>query len=69
MSILNSAKSAEVPNVLRSLSPDTQDTPKKYLYKGMAIPGRGDVSVYTLLGWYKKVRLRVHTITSPRFRD
>ena len=56
VSILNSTKSAEVPNVLRSLSPDAQDTLMKYLYKGMAMPGWGDVSGSVLLGWHEKVR-------------
>ena len=55
VSILNSTKSAEVPNVLRSLSPDAQDTLMKYLYKGMAMPGWGDVSGSVLLGWHEKV--------------
>ena len=53
VSILNSTKSAEVPNVLRSLSPDAQDTLMKYLYEGMAMPGWGDVSGSVLLGWHK----------------
>ena len=56
VSILNSTKSAEVPSVLRSLSPDAQDTLMKYLYKGMAMPGWGDVSGSVLLGWHEKVR-------------
>lgn len=28
----------------------------KYLYKGMAMPGWGDVSGSVLLGWHEKVR-------------
>jgi len=56
VSILNSTKSAEVTNVLKSLSPDAQDTLMKYLYKGMAMPGWGDVSGSVLLGWHEKVR-------------
>ena len=28
----------------------------KYLYKGMALPGWGDVSGSVLLGWHEKVR-------------
>jgi len=35
---------------------DTQDTLMKYLYKGMAMPGWGDVSGSVLLGWHEKVR-------------
>ena len=41
--------------MLRSLSPDAQDTLMKYLYKGMAMPGWGDVSGSVLLGWHEKV--------------
>ena len=55
VSILNSTKSAEVSNVLKSLSPDAQDTLMKYLYKGMAMPGWGDVSGSVLLVWHEKV--------------
>jgi len=55
VSILNSTKSAEVPNVLKSLSPDAQDTLMKYLYKGMAMPGWGDLSGSVLLVWHEKL--------------
>lgn len=34
---------------------DAQDTLMKYLYKGMALPGWGDVSGSVLLGWHEKV--------------
>ena len=37
---------------------DTQDTLMKYIYKGMAMPGWGDVSGSVLLGWHEKVRLK-----------
>lgn len=55
VSILNSTKATEIPGVIRSLSPDAQDTLMKYLYKGMALPGWGDVSGSVLLGWHEKV--------------
>ena len=42
--------------MLKSLSPDAQDTLMKYLYKGMAMPGWGDVSGSVLLVWHEKVR-------------
>ena len=29
----------------------------KYLYKGMGMPGWGDVSGSVLLGWHEKVRM------------
>ena len=55
VSILNSTKAADVPTVLKSLSSDAQDTLMKYLYKGMAMPGWGDVSGSVLLVWHEKV--------------
>ena len=37
----------------------------KYLYKGMGLPGWGDVSGSVLLGWHEKVR----QISGPIFSD
>ena len=56
---------AKVPNAPRSLSPDAQDTLMKYLYKGMAMPGWGDVSGSVLLGWHKKVRYAFPPLRRP----
>jgi len=53
--ILNSTKATEVPTVVKSLSQDAQDTLMKYLYKGMGLPGWGDVSGSVLLGWHEKL--------------
>jgi actin related protein 2/3 complex, subunit 5 len=55
VTILNSTKSSEISNVVKSLSLETQDTLMKYLYKGMGMPGWGDVSGSVLLGWHEKV--------------
>ncbi|PCH42847.1 arp2/3 complex subunit [Wolfiporia cocos MD-104 SS10] len=55
VSILNSTKATEISGIVKSLSPDTQDTLMKYLYKGMAMPGWGDVSGSVLLGWHEKL--------------
>jgi len=55
VSILNSTKSSEVSNIVKALSPDYQDTLMKYLYKGMAMPGWGDLSGSVLLGWHEKL--------------
>ncbi|KAI0669037.1 arp2/3 complex subunit [Trametes maxima] len=55
VSILNSTKATEIPGVVKALSTDAQDTLMKYLYKGMAIPGWGDVSGSVLLGWHEKL--------------
>lgn len=59
VSILNSTRSTEIPNIVKSLSQDAQDTLMKYLYKGMGMPGWGDVSGSVLLGWHEKV-CRIH---------
>ena len=59
VSILNSTRSTEIPNIVKSLSQDAQDTLMKYLYKGMGMPGWGDVSGSVLLGWHEKV-CRLH---------
>ncbi|PAV15938.1 arp2 3 complex [Pyrrhoderma noxium] len=55
LSILGSTKAAEIPGILRSLTPEAQDTLMKYIYKGMAVPGWGDVSGSVLLGWHEKL--------------
>lgn len=55
LTILNTTKSTEIPSVVKALSQDSQDTLMKYLYKGMAIPGAGDVSGSVLLGWHEKL--------------
>ena len=41
--------------MIKHLSQDDQDTLMKYLYKGMAMPGWGDISGSVLLGWHEKV--------------
>ena len=56
LTILNTTKSTEISKVIKGLSLDTQDTLMKYLYKGMAMPGWGDISGSVLLGWHEKVR-------------
>jgi len=55
VSVLNSTKSTDIPGVVKALPPDAQDTLMKYLYKGMAISGWGDVSGSVLLGWHEKL--------------
>ncbi|EIN05755.1 arp2/3 complex [Punctularia strigosozonata HHB-11173 SS5] len=55
LTILNSTKSAEIANIVKSLDQDKHDTLMKYLYKGMAMPGWGDVSGSVLLGWHEKL--------------
>ena len=56
LTILGSTKATEIPNIVKSLDQDAQDTLMKYLYKGMAMPGWGDVSGSVLLGWHEKVK-------------
>ncbi|KAF9463407.1 actin-related protein ARPC5 [Collybia nuda] len=55
LTILNTTKSTEIPAVIKALSQDNQDTLMKYLYKGMAMPGWGDISGSVLLGWHEKL--------------
>ncbi|KDQ52357.1 hypothetical protein JAAARDRAFT_40244 [Jaapia argillacea MUCL 33604] len=55
VTILNSTKSTDIPGVVKSLSQDRQDTLMKYLYKGMGMPGWGDLSGSVLLGWHEKL--------------
>ncbi|KAH9925663.1 arp2/3 complex 16 kDa subunit [Epithele typhae] len=55
VSILNSTKATDIPAIVKALSTDAQDTLMKYLYKGMALPGWGDVSGSVLLGWHEKL--------------
>ncbi|KAF9028419.1 actin-related protein ARPC5 [Hymenopellis radicata] len=54
LTIMNSTKSTDIPNVLKALSPEEQDTLMKYLYKGMATSGN-DVSGSVLLDWHEKL--------------
>ncbi|KAI0246330.1 arp2/3 complex subunit [Lactifluus subvellereus] len=55
VTVLNSTKATDIPNVVKSLPPEAQDTLMKYLYKGMGLPGWGDVSGSVLLGWHEKL--------------
>ncbi|ESK93054.1 arp2 3 complex 16 kda subunit [Moniliophthora roreri MCA 2997] len=52
LTILNSTKSNDISNALKSLSPDAQDTLMKYLYKGMAM---ADSNGSVLLSWHEKL--------------
>jgi len=55
LTILNTTKSTEISGVIKGLTLDTQDTLMKYLYKGMGLPGWGDISGSVLLGWHEKL--------------
>lgn len=57
LTILNTTKSTEIPAVIKALSSEEHDTLMKYIYKGMAMPGWGDISGSVLLGWHEKVCL------------
>ncbi|KAG6885400.1 hypothetical protein C0993_002133 [Termitomyces sp. T159_Od127] len=60
LTILNTTKSTDIPAVIKSLSQDSQDTLMKYLYKGMAMPGWGDISGSVLLGWHEKEQVALY---------
>ncbi|KAF8529094.1 actin-related protein 2/3 complex subunit 5 [Hysterangium stoloniferum] len=53
--ILNSTKATDIPPIVKGLSSDAQDTLMKYIYKGMAMPGWGDISGSVLLTWHEKI--------------
>ncbi|KAI0311517.1 arp2/3 complex subunit [Amylostereum chailletii] len=55
LTILNSTKSTDIPNVVKAIPPESQDTLMKYLYKGMAMPSGSDVNASVLLGWHEKL--------------
>ncbi|KAG8946741.1 hypothetical protein FRC00_009426 [Tulasnella sp. 408] len=54
MLILNSTKAADIPNIVRTLPQDAQDTLMKYLYKGMGSQGDADANPSVLLSWHEK---------------
>lgn len=54
MEVLNSIKVADVPQLVKSLSPEEQDVLMKYLYAGMAAPEQNNSG--HLLAWHEKVR-------------
>ncbi|KAF8532611.1 actin-related protein 2/3 complex subunit 5 [Gautieria morchelliformis] len=53
--VLNSTKGSDIPSIVKALSSDAQDTLMKYIYKGMAMSGWGDVSGSVLLTWHEKL--------------
>ncbi|PFH47442.1 hypothetical protein AMATHDRAFT_152042 [Amanita thiersii Skay4041] len=55
LTILNSTKSTDISGAIKQLTQDDHDTLMKYLYKGMAMPGWGDISGSVLLGWHEKL--------------
>jgi len=56
LTILNSTRAADIPNVLKSLGPEQQDHLMAYLYKGMgALSAGGEVSGSVLLTWHEKL--------------
>lgn len=56
LSILNSTRSTDIPNLVQQLSPDQHLLLMKYLYKAMENLG-ADTSGNVVLGWHEKVRL------------
>ena len=67
LTILNSTKATDIPNIVKSLPPESQDVLMKYLYKGMAISGGSDVNFSVLLSWLEKVSCTSHIL--GRFSD
>ncbi|KAG9070212.1 hypothetical protein KI688_009546 [Linnemannia hyalina] len=53
MEVLNSIKVSDVPQLVKSLSPEEQDVLMKYLYAGMATPEQNNSG--HLLAWHEKL--------------
>ncbi|GAA5881580.1 hypothetical protein JCM16303_005495 [Sporobolomyces ruberrimus] len=53
LSVLNSSRSTDIPNLISTLSPSEQVTLMKYLYKAME--NLGDSSGNAVLGWHEKL--------------
>ncbi|PKI85040.1 hypothetical protein MVES_000834 [Malassezia vespertilionis] len=60
LEILNSTRSTDIPNAIKSLNLDQRDTLTKYLYKGFALGSRPATAAHSvncavLLGWHQKL--------------
>ncbi|GAA5930958.1 Arc15p [Sporobolomyces koalae] len=53
LSVINSSRSTDIPNLVSTLSPSEQVTLMKYLYKAME--NLGDSSGNAVLGWHEKL--------------
>ncbi|GAA6059954.1 hypothetical protein JCM10212_003094 [Sporobolomyces blumeae] len=53
LSVLNSSRSTDIPNLVSTLTPSEQVTLMKYLYKAME--NLGDSSGNAVLGWHEKL--------------
>ncbi|GAA5838189.1 hypothetical protein JCM3766R1_001855 [Sporobolomyces carnicolor] len=53
LSVINSSRSTDIPNLVQSLSPSEKVTLMKYLYKAME--NLGDSSGNAVLGWHEKL--------------
>lgn len=71
LEILNSTKSSDIPNAIKSISLDQRDALMKYLYKGLELGGAGGeregVNCAVLLGWHERVR--IPSLSSAAFRS
>ncbi|SCZ94384.1 BZ3500_MvSof-1268-A1-R1_Chr12-2g03863 [Microbotryum saponariae] len=56
LSILNSTRSTDIPQLIQALDPNEKVTLMKYLYKAME--NLGETSGNVVLGWHEKVRNR-----------
>ncbi|GAA5903030.1 Arc15p [Sporobolomyces salmoneus] len=53
LSVINSSRSTDIPNLVQTLTPSEQVTLMKYLYKAME--NLGDSSGNAVLGWHEKL--------------
>lgn len=62
LEIVNSTKSTDISNAVKSISIDQRDALMKYLYKGLELGGEGEgVNCAVLLGWHERVSLSRHS--------
>jgi actin related protein 2/3 complex subunit 5 len=56
--VLQSFKSAEIEDAVKSLDQNSIDTLMKYIYRGFEVPSEGSSAL--LLTWFEKVRYAFH---------
>lgn len=58
LEIVNSTKSSDISQAVKSISIDQRDALMKYLYKGLELGGEGEgINCAVLLGWHERVRV------------
>ncbi|CDR99303.1 hypothetical protein [Sporisorium scitamineum] len=56
LEIVNSTKSSDISNAVKSISIDQRDALMKYLYKGLELGSEGEgINCAVLLGWHERL--------------